>query len=153
MTDSEKLRNIQKYMVHSFVRIPEIGGVKVILAFFASLSSLLVDSALQREMEALILLVIADFIIALIANRKNGKAIESAKALKSAIKLFIYLLLIVSAHLAEVSMRAITILDDTMIAFLAATELISIMEHGSAMGMNMPSKILYFLKSYTNPKK
>ena len=62
-------------------------------------------------------------------------------------------MLITTARIAEFSLpEVIRYLDDTIIAFLTLTELISIIENTGKMGYAIPKKLLLKLKSIRDEK-
>lgn len=93
-------------------------------------------------MQALLVLIVIDFITGIFSARKVGEEIKSKKAVKSAFKIGVYSLLVSSAHLAESIMPGSTFLVEAMTSFLALTELISILENAGKMGFAVPKKLL-----------
>ena len=110
-------------------------------------------------MTALTVLITFDLISGIFAAKKSGELIESRKVLKSAIKLAVYGILVSASHLTDVvvsipetwtfSMN----IEGIMIAFLAATELISIIENFGKAGFAVPKKLLNRLQEYTETNK
>lgn len=106
-----------------------------------------------RELALMLcVLVVMDFILALIATHKVGGVIQSSKALRSALKLMVYGLIISAGHLTEAAVQVIPFIDDTVIAFLAVTELISILEHAGTIGFAIPQKLLNKLEAFRDEK-
>ena len=101
---------------------------------------------------ALIVLILIDFITALIAKYKIGEKIESRKALKTATKLTVYALFVSGAHLTEKIVLGSTFIDEVVISFLALTELISIIENIGLMGYVVPKKLLNQIKNLRDSK-
>lgn len=102
-----------------------------------------------QELAWLLLILIGmDFVLALIAAHRTGKEIQSSKAVKSAIKLTVYWILVSAGHLTEVAVKVIPFIDDAIIAFLAVTELISIMEHIGDIGYVVPKRLLNKLEKF-----
>lgn len=96
-------------------------------------------------------LVVFDFITGITAAKMTHEQIMSSKIFRSAFKFFIYFIMVSSAHLFEIAVPLLgTSATDIIIAFLALTEIISIMENVGKMGYDVPLK---FLNSLQNLKK
>lgn len=91
---------------------------------------------------ALIILIVFDLVMGITAAYMRGDPIESRRALKTASKFGVYSVLCSSAFLVEGVVPGTTFLDNAMIAFLALTEFISIMENAGKMGFTVPQKLL-----------
>lgn len=100
----------------------------------------------------LLLLVVIDFITGLASAKAKGDVITSRKASRSAIKVVVYLLLIASAHLAEVIIPGDSFFETVVISFLALTEFISILENIGKMGYAIPLKLLNKLQELRDAK-
>lgn len=111
-------------------------GVLVITQFF-------VDGLLTKAMLAIFFLIIFDWITGIFAAKISGEKIKSSKIIRTPIKIVIYFMLISGARIAEYSLpNAVGYLDDAVIAFLALTELISVLENTGKMGYAVPKKLL-----------
>lgn len=124
----------------------------LVLGFF----SFFFDRLQTTSMLALIALISMDFLASLYAIKrtgldKRGGKISSATALGSAIKTALYFLLISAGFVAEKTIP-VNFIDDTIIAFLAVTELISIMENVGRAGYAIPNKLLDALKIFRDAK-
>ncbi len=75
--------------------------------------------------------------------------IKSAKILRTALKTVVYFMMVSAAYLTETAGLGFLPLDETIIGFLAATELISLIENTANMGFAIPKKLLNKLKEYT----
>lgn len=101
---------------------------------------------------AVIALTIFDMITGIMASVKTGHDIKSKRLLNTAIKLFIYMLLISAGQLTE-SAIGLEIKADEVITFvIAITEIISILENASRMGYAIPKKLLNQLKDFKSQK-
>ena len=101
---------------------------------------------------AVIVLTIFDMITGIMASVKTGHDIKSKRLLNTAIKLFIYMLLISAGHLTG-SAIGLEIKADEVITFvIAITEIISILENASRMGYAIPKKLLNQLKDFKSQK-
>lgn len=93
-------------------------------------------------MLSLIALMVFDLITGTIAATFPGQeGISSRRAAKTPLKFGVYLLLVSAAHLADASVYTGIFLQETMIAFLALTELISILENAGKMGIAVPKQL------------
>lgn len=92
------------------------------------------------------ILIIIDFITALIAARQNGEKINSKKMKMSIVKLAVYNSLIFSAFLCETFLFPIVPFVKISLAFLAMTEFLSISENfEKATGKSLIKYIKTFL--------
>lgn len=111
------------------------------------------DAVYKDALLSIIFLIVFDFLTAIAANKINGARIESAKVFRSAVKTAIYFLLISAGHLAEnATNRVLPFMDETIMGFLAVTELISIMENVGMMGYAVPQKLLNQLEKFRRDK-
>lgn len=120
------------------------GAVIAILGFFFNLDH-------KSLLLALVGLITFDLIMGVAAAKKTGECIESRKMCKSAFKLAVYGVMVSSAHLTEVAVgleNNWAVLEQMMIGFLAATELVSIIENAGRMGYAVPKRILNQLQQY-----
>jgi toxin secretion/phage lysis holin len=106
----------------------------------------------QQIISAVICLAIFDMITGILAEVKSGKSIESKKLFKTAIKLFVYMLMISSGHLTESAIGYELKIDEIITAIIAVTEIISILENASRMGYAIPKKLLNQLKDFKSQK-
>jgi phage-related holin len=95
-------------------------------------------------------LITIDLITAIMAEYKNGNPIESRKMMKTATKLVVYTLFLAAIHLTEGIVPGTTFLDEMVLAFLALTEAISVMENIGRMGYAVPLKLLNQLREMRN---
>lgn len=94
------------------------------------------------SLQALLVLVVIDFTTGIAAAKVSKEEIKSKKAVKSAFKVSVYGLLVSAAHLTETIAPGTTYMAETMITFLALTELISIMENAGRLGFAIPKQLL-----------
>lgn len=101
----------------------------------------------------LVVLIVFDFFTGLAAAKKCGHEIKSAKVFRSAIKLVVYFMFVAAGHLVEVTNPIVLgFVDDTIMGFLAITELISIIENIGNIGFAIPKKLLNKLQSFNDTK-
>lgn len=94
------------------------------------------------SIQALLVLIVIDFVTGISAAKVSREEIKSKKAVKSAFKVAIYGLLVSAAHLTETIAPGTTFMAETMITFLAVTELISVIENAGRLGFAVPQKLL-----------
>lgn len=103
----------------------------------------------------IMMLCFIDFVTAIVRDKKAGVAIESRKAIRTAIKIAIYGLLVSAGYITEsiIGAHFITVpIASTICGFIAVTELISIMENVGRMGYVIPKKLLNLLEDYVKTK-
>lgn len=87
-------------------------------------------------------LVVIDFIFGIIAAKKQGEKIESKKMSRTLVKMLIYQLLIITAHICEKYLVDFIPFVQITLGFLAVVEFYSIGESFSKItGMNFISYI------------
>ena len=124
--------------------------VKAVVAMITGIAAFLFDPTQSMALLALFVLVLVDFVFGVAASKKTGMQITSAKFFRTPFKIGIYFALIAACHVAEFTLPAqMGFLDETLIGFLAATELVSILEKAGYMGYAIPRKLLNQLQKYT----
>jgi toxin secretion/phage lysis holin len=117
--------------------------LKCATAFGFIMTNFFFDSLQNKAMLAIFFLVIFDWITGVMAAKKSGEVIKSSKIIRTPIKLVIYFMLISGGRMAEYALPdAIRYLDETIIAFLALTELVSVLENTGKLGFAIPVKLL-----------
>lgn len=134
-----------------FERIFSYFTLKVILASLFIVASFLFDPLRIDAMIAILVLIVIDFMTAIFACVKTCEDIKSRKVLYSAVKTAIYFLLIAAGFVAEKAIP-LEIIDETIMAFLAATELISVLENASKAGFAVPQSLLKWLRDFSAKK-
>ncbi len=150
---------LQVYVTHfieiltsvvEYIQIKLAAGVLLVgLSFFFS-------PELWNATLAILCLVVFDAVSGVVAAKKVGEPIRSRKLCKTAFKLAIYGLLISSAHLTDfatgIPLSWLSV-EVAMIGFLAATELLSIVENAGKMGIAIPVRIVKNLEKLKSGKK
>jgi len=128
----------------SFIKAKTMGSfLLVITGFFLPVFEL------REALISLFLLVIFDFITGMYASYKTGKHIKSAGIYRTAVKITFYFVLVSAAFHAENTVP-IGFIDDSVIAFLAVTELISVLENTAKAGFAIPKKLMAKLQNFSN---
>lgn len=106
------------------------------------------DSMKKDAMIGLLMLIIFDFMTAIIAAMKTGELIQSSKAKRTAIKALLYFTMVSGGHFVDMSLNGAIpfYVDSIIISFLAITELISIFENVKKYGYDVPTNLIQFLK-------
>ncbi len=130
----------QKLISDIWIKLISISGYIAVYPFF--------DKQNETALVALFFLIFADMITGLIASYKTGVEIRSARVLRTALKISIYYVMIAAGNLAELAGLSFLPIAESLIAVLAATELISILENCSLLGYVIPNKLLNKLKDF-----
>jgi len=142
-----KLNDVQD-LCKNIVQHPTLKGF---ITIFLSIFTFGFDPLNNKAYLAIFILIISDCISAMLAAYKTGEQIRSAKFFRTPVKFMIYFGLIYLTHIAGFGLPIIsTLLDDTMIGFLTATELISVMENVHKLGYEVPNQIVRKLINIKN---
>jgi toxin secretion/phage lysis holin len=151
MNNIMKLESVQ-YIVTLFASTCENFWTKCITSFIFSYYVFFFDVHLIEASKALLVLIIVDFFTALFAAKKSGEEIKSSKIFRTPLKILIYFMLVSVSNLMETVTPILSIIDETMMTFLALTELISIIENTGRMGFAIPQKLLNKLHELRDEK-
>lgn len=110
--------------------------------WIAAAFAVLFDPSKGTEMTAVFILIVIDFLTGVGAAKYADEQIRSAKIFRSGVKLLTYFGMISAGYLLETSIGYNAGADEIMIAFIAATEFISIMENMGKLGFKTPKKLL-----------
>lgn len=114
----------------------------VFKVWIAAAFAILFDLSKSTEMTAVFILITIDFLTGVGAAKYTKDQIKSAKIFRSGVKLLTYFAMISAGYLLEKSIGFNVGADEIMIAFLAATEFISIMENMGKLGFKTPKRLL-----------
>jgi toxin secretion/phage lysis holin len=127
--------------------------LKTVGATLYIIGSFLFGDLSQNALLALLILIILDFTVGVWEARKGGTEITARKIKNTPIKILAYYIMIVSGHLVEYGLpESMRYIDDTILAFLLLTELISIMKHFSNLGYKTPNNLINNLKKIQEEK-
>lgn len=141
------------YFVHLFSRLTHGFEVKAIFGAFIATMTYLFDPTQHAALLALFILILADFCFGVTASRFEGNPVRSSKVRRTAIKMTVYFTIIAMARITENAIPLLTFMDETLVGFLAATELLSILENVGRMGYAVPAKLTKVLGDYTKNKE
>lgn len=114
----------------------------LVKAWAAVVFAVLFDPSKGAEMTAVFVLILIDFVTGVSAAKHIDEQIKSAKIFRSGVKVLTYFGMISAGYLLETSIGYNMGADEILIAFLAATEFISIMENMGKLGFQTPKKLL-----------
>lgn len=144
------MESLTKFIEHfngAFNSIIRYFSVKLLPSLFLPTFSFLFGIENSKILLALLILVIIDFITGIYSAYKAGEHIESRKAIKSAVKISMYGMMIAASHLTAFAIPFNAYIEEAVMAFLALTELISVIENVGKMGYAIPKKLLNKLQS------
>jgi len=98
-------------------------------------------------LSAIFMLILFDFITAIIAVKKSGENIESSKIFNTALKYVLYFIAISAGYFTELVIGTDLFISKTIMIFLAMTELYSIGENIQKAGYAMPMQMMKNIKS------
>jgi toxin secretion/phage lysis holin len=140
--------DMDPYVTHLsaiFVGLGEHFTLKTIGTGLLSILSFLVSPDQQIILLGVVVLTIVDFVTGILAAKKEGKTIESRIMVKSAVKLFVYTMMVITTHLIDVAFGLITTavsLEKATLLFLTATEGFSIFENVTSSGIRVPNAVV-----------
>lgn len=140
------------YIIYLFKKTLHGAEIKWLLSVFLSVFAFFFDPTQQVAMVALFALIIVDFALGVAASRHTGNQIQSAKLRRTAIKFTVYFILVGAARVTEHAIPILSFLDETVVGFLAATELLSILENAGRLGFAVPQKLVDVLGQYVSSK-
>ncbi len=103
-------------------------------------------------LSAIFMLILFDFITAIIAVRKSKEKIQSSKIFNTALKYVLYFIAISAGYFTELVIGTELFIAKTIMIFLAMTELYSIGENIQKAGYPMPLKLMKDIKNYLKKK-
>ena len=149
----DKHADIIPYTIETLMSICSGFFFKCIASIGFVLYTFAFDPLQEQALLAVLVLMIFDFATGLIAAKIKGEEIKSAKIFRSALKTLIYFVFIAAAHITEIAFPLIaSYSDETIIAFLALTELVSIAENIGKMGFPTPQRWLNKLENLRDQK-
>lgn len=123
------------------------------LAFFEpSLAKMVVSASLTvlgfffselytEGLIAVVMLMVIDTILGVCAAYHEGAVITSRRFSRSVVKGIVYLTAISAGHFADMTIP-FSLIESTMIGFVATTEFVSILENVGRLGFQTPKKLL-----------
>lgn len=129
---------------YAYLKCAGAVGILTYSFFFGDIEETIITSV--------VVLTIFDMMTGLMASIKSGKSIESRRLFTTAVKIFVYLMLISAGHLTENAVGMDIRADEVITFVIALTEIISILENASRMGYAIPKKLLNQLKDFKSQK-
>lgn len=140
------------YLSYLTKKILHAAELKAVAAAALSVVTFFFDPLQQLALMAVFCLIVMDFVLGVAAARATGDTIRSAKLVRKGIKLTVYFSLIAAARVTEHAIPFMAFLDETVTGFLAATELLSILENTGRLGFAVPQKVVDVLGDYVSGK-
>jgi phage-related holin len=132
-----------EYIPYIYHKMTAYLDLKILCGIVWSALVYLFDQGQAEAMVALFLLTLVDWAFGVAAAKKSGEQITSAKFVRTPIKLAVYFALVASSRISEYALPGFAgILDETMVAGLVLTELLSIFEKSGKMGFMIPKRFL-----------
>lgn len=151
MINEMKLLETIQYVATLVAKTFQGWAIKLPLGFGLSFLTFFFDSLQKEALVAVLVLIVMDFASAVFVAYKVGEQITSANVFRTAVKIAVYYSLIAAGFVAEKAIP-IRIMDDTIITFLAATELVSLLENASKAGYGVPQGLIKTLRGYKDKK-
>lgn len=139
------------YIIYTIKKALHAAELKWLFTFLLGVMSFFFDPTHNIAVIALFFLICIDFAFGVAAARATGEKVRSAKVMRTAIKMTVYFTLIAAARVTEYALP-LKFLDETVLGFLAATELLSILENAGRMGFAVPAKLVEILGDYVSSK-
>lgn len=139
------------YFAYLVKKVLHAAELKWLFSAALSVLTFFFDPVQQLALAALFVLIVMDFFLGVAASRYSKEVIRSAKIARTAIKFTVYFTLIAAARVTEHALPFL-FLDETVTGFLAATELLSILENTGRLGFAVPSKLVELLGQYVSSK-
>lgn len=147
------LASIPQYCSQVVQSVTQHAAFKFIAGSLLAAYSFTFGDGASTVLEAISLLIFLDFVTAILKAKLGGEVIESWKVFRSAVKFTVYLTMLAACHLFQVVVPVLgSYATDIMAAFLAVTELISILENVGKMGFHIPLRLLNALQDNQNQK-
>ncbi len=141
------------YFIHLLARFIDGFEVKAVMGSMIAILAYLFDPTQHAALLALFILILADFCFGVTASRKEGQPLRSSKVRRTAIKMTVYFAIVAMTRITENAIPLLSFMDETLVGFLAATELLSILENVGRMGYAVPAKLTKVLGDYTKNKE
>lgn len=128
-------------------------SMKTALTALYVIGSFLFGGLSSQAVLGLIVLITMDFCVAIWDERKHGQEVTAKKSKRTPIKILVYFSMIAGGHMVEYGLPVqAQLLDDSILAFLLVTELISVMKHFGNLGYKTPNKIINSLQEKIGDK-
>lgn len=142
-----------RYIGSALASVCEYAWEKCLASFIYVVYAFSFDTLQSQALKALLALLIIDFITGLYASKRSGEEIKSSKIFRTGIKILLYFVMVSAAHLTELAVPALDFMvDETMLGFLALTELVSILENIGRVGFTVPQQLLNKIKNRIETK-
>ena len=133
------------YAISTIAGISVDAATKVGYAALLWAFSFLFSPAISTLLLVLLAITTVDAFTGIAASYKRGVPIKSRCLIKSAVKLFVYLLMVSTGHLVDLAFGITSFPANSerlILAFLVATEALSIFENLSILGYSTPRRVI-----------
>lgn len=142
-----------EYIPYIYAKMTAYLDLKILLGLVWSSLVYLFDSGQAEAMVALFLLTLVDWIFGVAASKRSGEKITSAKFIRTPIKIAVYFALIACSRISEYALPGVIgFIDETMVAGLVITELLSVFEKSGKLGFVIPQRLLNQLEDLRDGK-
>ena len=139
------------YTFQKTMALIEPSTLKVVSAAVLSVAFFFFGHLYVDALVAIMMLMTFDAITAISATIYEGEPITSRRFSRTLLKAIVYFTAISAGYFADLTIPFDAI-QGTMVAFVGATEFISILENIGRMGYETPKKLLNQLKDFRNSK-
>ena len=130
--------SIKYYVCKLAIPFFDANSLKQFVLWVGALTGYLLGKDNYDLLLVMLTLIILDWITGIGAAIKNGQPVQSLKIWKTAVKIMVYLSLIITAQLCGARL-GLNDVDKLLIAFYIATEAYSIIENADKMGFPVPA--------------
>lgn len=123
--------------------------VKVATSILLSGMTFFFGEIYTQGLIAIVMLMVFDTILGIAADKHENKVISSRRFSRAVIKGIVYFTAISAAYFTDLTVPG-GFVQSTMIAFVAMTEFISILENVGRLGFKTPQKLLNQLRDINN---
>lgn len=140
-----------QYAISKVMQTFEPSTMKVGLATLTSVLFFFFGNLYTEALIGIMMLIIIDTIFAISAAFIEGQPITSRHFSRVLYKSIVYFMAISAGYFADLTIP-FNLIQATMVAFVGATEFISILENMGRMGYETPKKLLNQLKDFKSQK-
>ena len=140
-----------EYAITKALHTFEPSMLKIFATGVISIMFFLFGNLYTQALVAIVALIVIDAVFALLAAYHEGQPITSRKFSRTLYKSTVYFMAISAGYFADLTIP-FSVVQATMIAFVGATEFISILENMGRMGFQTPKKLLNQLKDFQSSK-
>jgi phage-related holin len=130
------------YIKYTLTSLFGMFPMKVLMSVLLIVTDFLFGIEHNAALSSLLFLIFVDTFTGVTGAKLAGEKITSRRFFTVVLKIVVYYLLIAAAFNTEKAIPGVMFIDDAVLAFIALTELISILENVAKMGFIIPNKLL-----------